>query len=83
MSEQGGVRVFRGSPGDREDERRAAEGVVDGINDIPAIPLGHHVELVRWETVVAAFGRPQGGMNPEPSGCRSSTRRIALCGSIH
>jgi hypothetical protein len=63
------VRVFLGSPGDREDERRAAEGVVDGINDIPANPLGHHVELVRWETVVAAFGRPQGLMNPELERC--------------
>lgn len=63
------VRAFLGSPGDLGDERRAAKAVVDEINDTVANRLGYHVELVRWENVVASFGRPQGTINKELERC--------------
>lgn len=63
------MRVFLGSPGDLEDERIAAKGVVDELNELLGANLGYHVELVRWETVVSAFGRPQGIINRELERC--------------
>lgn len=63
------VRVFLGSPGDLNPERSAAKAAVDEINDQIASNLGYHVELVRWENVVASFGRPQGTINKELERC--------------
>jgi hypothetical protein len=63
------VRVFLGSPGDLGEERRAAKAVVDEINEIIANRLGYLVELVRWENVVASFGRPQGTINKDLERC--------------
>jgi hypothetical protein len=63
------VRVFLASPGDLQDERKAAKAVVDEFNELLARKLGHHVELVGWEDTVSAFGRPQAIINQDLEQC--------------
>jgi hypothetical protein len=53
------IKVFLASPGDLQDERKAAKVVVDEFNALLAEEFGYQVELVGWEDTVTAFGRPQ------------------------
>jgi hypothetical protein len=39
------IKVFLASPGDLQDERRAAKAVVEEFNKLWADNLGYHVEL--------------------------------------
>ncbi len=57
------VKIFLASPGDLQDERRAAKSVVDELNSNWAGYLGYHVELVGWEDTITAYGRPQDTIN--------------------
>jgi hypothetical protein len=63
------VKVFLASPGDLQDERRAAKSVVDEFNKLWADKLGYHVELVGWEDTVSRFGRPQEIINQDLERC--------------
>src|SRR6266481_2531665 len=63
------VKVFLASPGDLQDERRAAKHVVDVFNKQWADNLGVHVELVGWEDTVSRFGRPQESINRDLDQC--------------
>lgn len=63
------VKVFLASPGDLQDERRAAKHVVDVFNKQWADYLGVHVELVGWEDTVSRFGRPQESINRDLDQC--------------
>ena len=63
------VRIFLGSPGDLEEERRAAKFVVDEFNGLWADRTGYHIELVGWEDTVAGFGRPQALINRDLERC--------------
>ncbi|NEV79111.1 DUF4062 domain-containing protein [Rhodopseudomonas sp. BR0C11] len=63
------IRVFLASPGDLQEERRAAKAVVDEFNKLWADTLGYHVELVGWEDTVSQYGRPQGTINQDLERC--------------
>ncbi len=63
------VKVFLASPGDLQEERRAAKSVVDEFNNIWADHLGYHVELVGWEDTVSVYGRPQATINRDLEQC--------------
>lgn len=63
------IKVFLASPGDLQDERRAAKRVVDAFNKQWADYLGVHIELVGWEDTVSRFGRPQESINRELDQC--------------
>lgn len=63
------IRVFLASPGDLQDERRAAKAVVDEFNKLWADALGYHVELVGWEDTISQYGRPQGTINQDLERC--------------
>jgi len=63
------VKVFLASPGDLQDERRAAKHVADVFNKQWADNLGAHIELVGWEDTVSRFGRPQELINRDLDQC--------------
>jgi hypothetical protein len=63
------IKVFLASPGDLQDERRAAKSVVDEFNKLWADMLGYHVELVGWEDIVSRYGRPQALINRDLERC--------------
>jgi hypothetical protein len=63
------IRVFLASPGDLQDERRAAKTVVDEFNKLWADALGYHVELVGWEDTISQYGRPQATINQDLERC--------------
>lgn len=63
------VKVFIASPGDLNDERKAAKGVIDEFNALLAEEFGYQVELVGWEDTVSVFGRPQEAINRELARC--------------
>jgi len=47
------IKVFLGSPGDLEAERKAAKAIVDEENANHANLLNYHIELVGWEDTVS------------------------------
>src|ERR1017187_8021432 len=53
------VRLFLASPSDVSEERCVVEKTVGEINRSVARALGVTVDLMRWEDVVPAMGRPQ------------------------
>ena len=63
------VKIFLASPGDLQEERRAAKTVVDEFNNIWADYLGYHVELVGWEDTISVYGRPQATINRDLERC--------------
>jgi Domain of unknown function (DUF4062) len=63
------VRIFLGSPGDLNEERRAAKSVVDEFNSLWADETGYHIELMGWEDTVASYGRPQATINQDLERC--------------
>jgi hypothetical protein len=63
------VRVFLASPGDLQEERKAAKLVVDEFNSIFAGEMGYQIELVGWEDTISATGRPQAIINRELERC--------------
>ena len=63
------IKVFIASPGDLQEERRAAKHVVDQFNKQWADYFGTHVELVGWEDTVSRSGRPQDLINRDLDQC--------------
>jgi hypothetical protein len=63
------IRVFLASPGDLQEERRAAKSIVDDINESLAGFFGVQVELVGWEDTVTRYGRPQEIINRDLERC--------------
>jgi hypothetical protein len=63
------VRIFLASPGDVNEERRAAKSVVDEFNSLWADETGYHIELMGWEDTVASYGRPQATINQDLERC--------------
>jgi hypothetical protein len=61
--------AFIASPGDLEEERRAAFAVVDRINRVTARTLGWVVDLRGWEDVLPGFSRPQELINRDVDDC--------------
>jgi hypothetical protein len=63
------IKVLMASPGDLQDERRAAKSVADEFNALWSHEYGYHVELVGWEDTVSAWGRPQEIINRDLEQC--------------
>ena len=64
------IRIFLGSPGDLEPERRAARDAVEEINRTVARPAGYHFDLVGWEDTLSSVGRPQSVINEDLETCQ-------------
>ncbi len=63
------IKVFLGSPGDLEEERKAAKVIVDEENANHANALGYHVDLVGWEDTVSQRRRAQDAINVDLDQC--------------
>lgn len=63
------VKVFLGSPGDLEEERKAAKLIVDEENANHANELGYHIDLVGWEDTVSQRRRAQDAINVDLDQC--------------
>lgn len=63
------IKVFLASPGDLDEERKAAKSIVDEFNSQLADALGYQVELVGWEDTLLGVGRPQAIINRDLDGC--------------
>ncbi len=63
------IKVFLGSPGDLEDERKAAKAIVDEENSNHANQLGYHIDLVGWEDTVSQRRRAQDAINVDLDQC--------------
>lgn len=63
------IKVFLGSPGDLEDERKAAKFIVDEENSNHANALGYHIDLVGWEDTVSQRRRAQDAINVDLDQC--------------
>ena len=61
-------RVFLASPSDLEEERKAAQEVVEGLNPIIR-KVDSILELRGWEDRSPGFGRPQEHINEHVDGC--------------
>ena len=59
------LRVFIGSPGDLQAERKKAREVVDRVNRHLARNLGIYVELRGWEDTLLGSSRPQNLINED------------------
>lgn len=59
------LKVFVGSPGDLQPERKKSREVVDRINRHLARNLGIYVELRGWEDTLLGFSRPQQLINED------------------
>ncbi|MGO4893820.1 DUF4062 domain-containing protein [Flavobacterium sp. W21_SRS_FM6] len=63
------IKIFLGSPGDLEDERKAAKRIVDEENSNHANALGYHIDLVGWEDTVSQRQRAQDAINVDLDQC--------------
>lgn len=63
------IKVFLGSPGDLEEERKAAKVIVDEENVNHANALGYHIDLVGWEDTVSQRRRAQDAINVDLDQC--------------
>ncbi|PHQ72369.1 MAG: hypothetical protein COB93_00365 [Sneathiella sp.] len=63
------VRVFIGSPGGLEDERRAAYDVVNEVNLSSSEHWGCQFKLVGWEDTIPGYHRPQDKINIDLDKC--------------
>ncbi|MGR3507313.1 MAG: DUF4062 domain-containing protein [Paracoccaceae bacterium] len=63
------IKVFLGSPGDLEEERKAAKAIVEEENANHANALGYHIDLVGWEDTVSQRRRAQDAINVDLDQC--------------
>jgi hypothetical protein len=63
------VKIFLGSPGDLQEERKIAKAVADEFNSLLGEKFQCQVDLVGWEDTVSTFGRPQETINKELDRC--------------
>lgn len=64
------VRVFIGSPGGLEDERRAAREIVQEVNQAHSEHWGCQFKLVGWEDTIPGYQRPQSLINIDLDKCQ-------------
>lgn len=64
------VRVFIGSPGGLEDERRAAREIVQEINQAHSEHWRCQFKLVGWEDTIPGYQRPQSLINIDLDKCQ-------------
>lgn len=64
------VRVFIGSPGGLEDERRAAREIIQEINQAHSEHWGCQFKLVGWEDTIPGYQRPQSLINIDLDKCQ-------------
>jgi hypothetical protein len=62
------LKIFIGSPGDVQTERKKAREVVDRLNRHFARYLGIYVELRGWEDTLPGSSRPQQLINEDVRG---------------
>ena len=63
------IRVFIGSPGGLEEERRSVQTVVSEINTAHSDHWGCQFKLVGWEDTIPGFQRPQDKINEDLDKC--------------
>lgn len=63
------VRIFIGSPGGLDEERRAAHEIVESVNRSHSERWGCHFKLLGWENVVPGYIRPQSKINEDLDRC--------------
>lgn len=63
------LNIFIGSPGDLEEERKAARDVIERVNHHLARNLGLHIDLRGWEDTLPGFSRPQEKINEDVRSC--------------
>jgi len=63
------IRVFIGSPGGLEEERRAVHEIVAEVNRDHSEHWGCHFKLLGWEDTVPGFHRPQSKINEDLDRC--------------
>ncbi len=63
------VKIFIGSPGGLDDERRAAKRIVDEINQSHSEHWGCQLNLVGWEETLPGFRRAQSLINQDLDKC--------------
>lgn len=63
------VRIFIGSPGGLDEERRAAHEVVNSVNRSHSEHWGLHFKLLGWENAVPGYVRPQSKINEDLDRC--------------
>lgn len=63
------MKLFLASPSGLEEHRGAARECVEQIRKKLALAAGIDFELVGWEEVLPAYGRPQGVINPVLDDC--------------
>ncbi len=63
------IRVFIGSPGGLEEERRAAHAIVEEVNRDHSEHWGCHFKLLGWEDTVPGYQRPQSKINEDLDRC--------------
>lgn len=63
------IKVFLGSPGDLQDERKTAKSIADEFNSLYGSIFQCQIDLVGWEDTVSTFGRPQETINKELDRC--------------
>lgn len=64
------MRVFIGSPGGLEDERRAAREVIQEVNQANSEHWGCQFKLVGWEDTIPGYQRPQSLINVDLDKCQ-------------
>lgn len=63
------VRIFIGSPGGLEEERKAAREVFDEVNLAHGEQWGLHFKIVAWEDTVPGYQRAQSKINEDLDRC--------------
>ncbi len=64
------IRVFIGSPGGLEDERRAAREIIQEVNQAHSEHWGCQFKLVGWEDTIPGYQRPQNLINIDLDKCQ-------------
>ena len=64
------VRVFIGSPGGLEDERRTAREIIQEVNQAHSEHWGYQFKLVGWEDTIPGYQRPQSLINVDLDKCQ-------------
>jgi hypothetical protein len=64
------VRVFIGSPGGLEDERRGAREIIQEVNQAHSEHWGCQFKLVGWEDTIPGYQRPQNLINIDLDKCQ-------------
>jgi hypothetical protein len=63
------LKIFIGSPGDLQEERREAYNVIDRINKHLGKNVGIYIDLRGWEDTLPGTSRPQENINEDLKSC--------------